>query len=77
MRAIRILALEHPHAVARADEPDLVARVARVEHLVAGLDGADLRPDRGDDAGRALRGLVDRDDQPRCRLGLVERLDTR
>ena len=59
------------------DEPHLVARFAREQHLVARLDRADVGPDRGHDPGHALRRLVDRDDQPAGGLGLVERLDRR
>ena len=39
----------------RAAEADLVARVGREEHLVAGLDAAALGADGGDDAGAAVR----------------------
>ena len=59
----------------RPGEPHLETGVAREEHLVAGLDRADVRPDSRDDARAALRRLVRGHDQPARQLGLVERLD--
>src|SRR5579862_6886673 len=71
----QVFALEDAHAVARANEPDLVAGLAWVEHLVARLEPLDVGADRGDDAGGAVRGLVDGHDQAGGGFGLVERLD--
>src|SRR5215208_6741846 len=45
----QVFALQHADAVARAREAHLVAGVARVEDLVAGLDADDVVADRGDD----------------------------
>src|SRR4051812_13505282 len=70
-----VLAPQHADAVGRAGKADLEPGIAREEHLVAGLDGAHVRPDRRDDAGAALRGFVRGHDQPARELGLVDRLE--
>ncbi len=56
-------------------EPDLVARLARVEHLVAGLDPRDVGAHRRDDARAAgcSRGRRGGEDQAGARLRLVAR----
>jgi bifunctional non-homologous end joining protein LigD len=55
----------------RAPEPYVEARVLREQHLVARLDAARIRSDRGHDSGPAA-GLVARgDDQTGARLGLL------
>ena len=47
-----VLAPQHADAMGRPGKAHLEARVAREEHLVAGLDRGHVRPDRGDDALR-------------------------
>ena len=70
-----VLAPQHADAMGRAGEAHLEAGVAREEHLVAGLERADVRADCRDDAAAALRGLVGRHDQAARQLRLVDRLE--
>ena len=71
MRAISSSRFENLHV--DPAEADVVARVPRIQHLVAGVDARRIAPDRGDDPGSARRGLGCRcrKDEAGARLRLV------
>jgi hypothetical protein len=70
-----VFATQHANSMRRAREAHLKTGVAREEHLVARLDGGDVRAHGGDDPAVHLGRLVRRDDQTARKLRLVELLD--